>query len=406
MDKSIEHIAKGTKYTRAYGVPGDAGTTAIMLLYDEIGYNPETGTGIRGSWFAEEMYYHKQAGRQVCVYINSPGGQVYDGFNIIQAIEDCGADTHIVGMAASMAGIISQFGKKRTMNDFAIGMIHGVGGSDKDSKLTTITQQQLKECLMKRSNLNEKAIDKMMAPGNEEWMDSSEMLEKGLIDEVVITGKSVDNAPKLKNLKKNFETTADVFKIYTSIVNELTLKPTNDTDMEELKKVGAELGIENATSDSVVAKIKELKTASTNAADLQTKLTAAEKGKTDAEAAKKTAEDSLATERKARATELVENAILAGKIKEDSKQEFIDLANTNYDLAKKTLNAIQTTAAAASTVHNFLGAPANGGTAATEDYETLARTNPEKLAKIANEEPEKFARLQAAYIQKQQTNQK
>lgn len=387
--------AENTKYTNAIN-----GDKAIMLLYDYIGYNPKDGTGIRGAWFAEEMYWHKQSGRNVCVYINSPGGQVYDGFSIIQAILDCEADTHIVGMAASMAGVIAQFGKHRSMNDFAVGMIHPPAGGNE--KLTAITKDQLKDCLTKRSKLSEKQINAMMAEGEETWLDSSEMLEKGLIDEVIITGTNVDEKINLKKINAKVLNVNETYKIYSDIVNEITSSTPNPTDMD-IKLVGAELGLDNADQSMVLNKIKEIKTAAAEKAALQTKFDAAEAAKTAAETAKATAENALKEERKARATELVENAIASGKIKEDSKADYIALAESNYDLAKKTLNGIQAGGTVHNSVMNILPTGGSAKDVAVEDYESLAKNDPKKLQEIAEKEPAKFDKLVADYQAKQKS---
>lgn len=380
---------EGTKFTNAI-----SGNRAIMLLYDYIGYNTKENTGIRGIWFAEEMYWHKAQGRTVCVYINSPGGQVYDGFSIIQAILDCDADTHIVGMAASMAGIISQFGKVRSMNDFAVGMIHPpVGGNE---KLIEITKEQLKECLLKRSKLSEKKINAMMSDGEETWLDSSEMLDMGLVDEIVVTGKNVENKINSKKINEKVLNVNEYFKIYTDIINSLNANSPNPTDMD-LKLVGAELGLENADQTAVINKIKEIKTAAAEKTQIQQKLTDADAAKVAAETAKTTAEASLKAERAARATELVENSILAGKIKEESKADYIKLAEENYDLAKKTLNGIQTGGTIHNSVHNFVDPAGKTAGAAIEDYESLAKNDPKKLQEIAEKEPAKFEKLIADF---------
>lgn len=389
-----------TQFTNAIN-----GNTAIMFLYDYIGQAPKgVDSFIRGQWFAEEMYYHNQANREICVYINSPGGQIYSAFSIIQAILDCEADTHIVGMAASMAGVLAQFGKKRTMNDFAVGMIHPPSGTD--GKLLEMARAQLKDCLMKKSKLKEKQITSMLADEAEDtWLDSSEMLSMGLVDEVIVTGKKKDVFQKIniKNFNSELLNVNESFKIYSDIVNSLTppttgdQKPPTPNDMD-IKLVGAELGLENVTDETlVINKLKEVKTAAASVVDLTNKLNTSEAAKTAAETAKTTAETALATERKERATELIENAIIAGLIKDEVKTQYIELAVTNYSLAKQTLSGIQRPAVHNS-VHNFLNGNQPGGAAAeVETYENLAKNNPKKLNEIAEKDPAKFDKLVADY---------
>jgi ATP-dependent Clp protease protease subunit len=59
--------------------------------------------------------------KRIQVWINSPGGDVDDGYNIYNAMlkTKTKVDTHCYGMAASMAGAIFQAGHRRTMADYA-----------------------------------------------------------------------------------------------------------------------------------------------------------------------------------------------------------------------------------------------------------------------------------------------
>ena len=391
-----------TKYTNAVN-----GNKAIMFLYEYIGQPPKgINDWIRPQYFADEMYYHNQMGREICVYINSPGGQIYGGFTIIQALLDCEADTHIVGMAASMAGVVAQFGKRRTMNDFAVGMVHPPGGSA--GPVLELARQQLRDCLTKKSKLSAKKIEALLEDGADDtWLDSSQMESMGLVDEVISTGKKKPADFLNFNLKNGMEKFSDInetFKIYTDIVNSLTESTnlTSKNDMD-ITKIGAELGIENPTEATVLARLKELQTSNAAIGTVKTELETEKTAKAAIEAAKKTAEDTLLAERSARATELIENAILAGKIKEEVRKSYTELAVTNYDLAKQTLAGIVTAGAPAhASVHNVIdtkvGDPVN-----EETYENLAQNHPKKLAELFEKDRAKYDRLEAAYIAKSQT---
>jgi len=382
---------------------------AIMMLNDLIGYNSKTNTGIRADYFADEMYYHKDRGRDITVYINSPGGQVYAAFNIIQAILDCEANTHIVGMAASMAGVLSQFGVRRTMNDFAVGMIHPPNGGPE--ALIDITRKQLGDCLKKRSKMSAKRIDAMLENGADDtWLDASEMLSMGLVDEVIVTGakKNADLKISAKKINEKVLNINETFKIYSDIVNTLSTPPKKH-NMEILAQLGAELGIENADQSAVIAKVKDLKTAAAAKADIQNKLdsavtakTEAEAAKTAAETAKTVAETALKDERKARAQELIENAILAGKIKEDVKTEYIELATNSYDLAKKTISGIVSgTGSVHNSVHNSLHEEGAAKISPTESdakkYEDMLKNQPQALNKMYETDRAQYEKLENAF---------
>ena len=62
--------------------------------------------------------------------IDSPGGDVYEGFAIASAIQRYEGETHayIDGMAASAASYVALMADKVTMNDYSMFMIHNAWG--------------------------------------------------------------------------------------------------------------------------------------------------------------------------------------------------------------------------------------------------------------------------------------
>lgn len=91
---------------------------AEILLYDEIGY-----WGVTAGAFQQALL---QAGDgPVRVRINSPGGDVFDGLAIFNALaaHKGGVETVVDGLAASMASVIALAGPM-TMQDSSMFMIH------------------------------------------------------------------------------------------------------------------------------------------------------------------------------------------------------------------------------------------------------------------------------------------
>src|SRR3972149_5396231 len=85
---------------------------ADIYLFDEIGNG-----GINGQDFANEIQMLNDFGvTLINVHINSPGGGIIEGYSIFAAIINSKAEvhTHIVGVAASMAGIIAMAGRHIT----------------------------------------------------------------------------------------------------------------------------------------------------------------------------------------------------------------------------------------------------------------------------------------------------
>jgi len=143
---------------------------AKMFMYGTIGKE------INGQYFAEEMKWHHQHNRVVTVYINSPGGNVFDGYAIIQAIIDCQANTHVVGLAASMAGIASQFGIRRTANDFAVMMFHPPqGGQGSDKELLEIIEKKFLMIMSRCTGKVEEECKTLFMEGDN-YYDATQMI--------------------------------------------------------------------------------------------------------------------------------------------------------------------------------------------------------------------------------------
>src|SRR5919109_4674225 len=89
------------------------GTAAEILIYDEIGI-----FGISAKNFITELKSLKNVS-QITLGINSPGGDVFDGIAIYNALKRHGAKvtTRIDGIAASIASVIAMAGEKIQMPD-------------------------------------------------------------------------------------------------------------------------------------------------------------------------------------------------------------------------------------------------------------------------------------------------
>lgn len=111
-----------------YRITAEADGPARVDVYDEIG----------GSWFSDGVSAGDfvaqlaaiPSSRAVEVHINSPGGDVFDGISIYNAIaQRPGPVTTVVdGLAASAASFIAQAGKTRTVSPGSMMMIHDASG--------------------------------------------------------------------------------------------------------------------------------------------------------------------------------------------------------------------------------------------------------------------------------------
>lgn len=219
----------------------------IMLLDQPIGMDSDFPNDpfIDGSLFAKEMMYLDSMGKTtINVWIASGGGSVLDGMKIYNAILQTKAkvNTHII-FAASIAAVISQAGRERTMADFGKLMFHNPSGGD-DKGLAAI-KDSIITMVEKRSKLSYQDISKMMSRTT--WIGADEALALGLCD--TIEHSSDLNKPRMIGAVTEM---VNVAKLYVNNA----LKKTNN----KMNEVALSLGLaEDATQEQIAAAISELK---------------------------------------------------------------------------------------------------------------------------------------------------
>ena len=138
-------------------------------------------------------------GKDISIYINSPGGSVYAGYGIYDTMQFIGCDVSTIctGMAASFAAVLLVAGTKgkRMALPHSRVMIHqplgGVEGQASDIEITARqilrTKQELYEILALHSGVTIKKIEK--DADRDYWMTAPEAQKYGLIDEVLSARK-------------------------------------------------------------------------------------------------------------------------------------------------------------------------------------------------------------------------
>ena len=139
------------------------------------------------------------SGKDISIYINSPGGSVYAGLGIYDTMQFINSDVQTIctGMAASMAAVLLVAGKegKRSALPHSRIMIHqpmgGAQGQASDIEITAREIQKLKKELYTIiSEHSGQPIEKIYADGDRDfWMTSQEALEYGMIDEILTRKK-------------------------------------------------------------------------------------------------------------------------------------------------------------------------------------------------------------------------
>lgn len=135
-------------------------------------------------------------GKDISIYINSPGGSVYAGLGIYDTMQFVNSDVQTIctGMAASMAAVLLVAGKegKRSALPHSRIMIHqpmgGAQGQASDIEITAREIQKLKKELYTIiSNHSHQDFDKVWNDSDRDyWMTASEAKDYGMIDEVLV----------------------------------------------------------------------------------------------------------------------------------------------------------------------------------------------------------------------------
>lgn len=142
-------------------------------------------------------------GKDISIYINSPGGSVTAGLGVYDTMQFISSDvaTLCTGMAASMAAVLLVAGKegKRSALKHSRVMIHqplgGVQGQASDIEIEAREIQKFKKELYNIiSEHSHQPFDKVWNDSDRNyWMTSEEAKEYGMIDEVLMR-KPVSNA--------------------------------------------------------------------------------------------------------------------------------------------------------------------------------------------------------------------
>lgn len=137
--------------------------------------------------------------KDIIMYINSPGGSVYDGLGIYDTMQYVNPEvaTICTGMAASMAAVLMSAGTKgkRAALPHARIMIHqpsgGMQGQSRDMEITLRQMQELRKDLYQiLANHTGQKFDKIEEDSDRDyWMRAGEAKEYGLIDEVLERNK-------------------------------------------------------------------------------------------------------------------------------------------------------------------------------------------------------------------------
>lgn len=279
--------------------------------------------------------------------LNSGGGSVFEGNAMISTIRQSEAivDIYVDGMAASMAANIAISGSSLKMAKIAKILFHkatgGVMGNTEDLRsaadLLEDIEKDILEMLVEKTGKDEKYFKDEFFSGVDKFLNAEEALELKISDETY-------DKPDKENKFQDKQT--ELFQ-YSNIMNQI-----NNNKMEKvenLKMFNAFLGInENAGEVDMFKEVQKI-------ADSNEKLTkeVAEKVTEIADLTKnngilkdeiKGYKEVAETSRKEKIELLINGAVEAGKITEDAKEDYQNLAELDekgFEYVKKAIDKIK-----------------------------------------------------------------
>ncbi|HBZ8832789.1 TPA: ATP-dependent Clp protease proteolytic subunit [Citrobacter farmeri] len=189
---------------------------ADIFIYDEIGY-----WGVTAKQFVNDLRALGDV-THINLHINSPGGDVFDGIAIFNALKHHGAaiTVHIDGLAASMASVIAMVGNPVIMPENTMMMIHkpwGFAGGDANdmrdyADLLDKVESVLIPAYAQKTGKRTDEIAAMLE--DETWMDGTECVALGFADQVTpslqamacIHSKRIEEFEKMPNSIRNMIT--------------------------------------------------------------------------------------------------------------------------------------------------------------------------------------------------------
>lgn len=175
----------------------DAAERATVYIYGTIGDDWNEDDANRAREFAQTL--DALSPKPVDIRIDSPGGDVYEGFAIASAIQRYEGETHafVDGMAASAASYVAMMADRVTMNDYSMIMIHNawgicIGNRDEMRDMADRLEQidgTIAGVIAARSALD---IDEVKAAMTAEtWYRGDDALQAGMCDEVIVTEQRI-----------------------------------------------------------------------------------------------------------------------------------------------------------------------------------------------------------------------
>lgn len=168
-----------------YKIEAKADESATVYIYDEIGYWGTTAKDFICEIDALEA-------SSITLRVNSPGGDVFDGIAIYNALRNHPAtvESQVDGLAASIASIIAMAGDTITIAKNAFFMVHNAwsmtAGNAEEMRKMADTLDKIDATMVKaytdRTGQTQRSVRQMMA--DETWVSADDAVALGFADKI------------------------------------------------------------------------------------------------------------------------------------------------------------------------------------------------------------------------------
>ena len=225
---------------------------STLILDGPISSETWWGDEVTPQLFRDEL--KKITSNKLTVQINSPGGDVWAGVSIYDALKDLDAEVtvKVSGLAASIASIIAMAGDKIIMTPGSTMMIHrasmiAMGNTDdmqKAIEMLKTVEEGIENIYVDRTGQTKEAVKDMMEA--ETWMSAEKAVELGFADEVLTQVKDEEPvnafmgnfAFSMSATKESLENFAS--KVQEQVKAEAETEESNQVDDPEDTKVETE----------------------------------------------------------------------------------------------------------------------------------------------------------------------
>lgn len=361
------------------------------------------GFDVSGIAVAEEIdRLNAEGATKITERINSAGGDVIDGFNIVSANLRSNAQIVTIneGVAASMAAVILATGDVRQAFDFSTALIHdpSLGGkslSDQEDDQVRANLTKIKNSLVKilkdATGQTDQVIGEIM--GRETVLSATEQRKFGLVTNVIKS--RVKKAPANLTLLE-----------VMNHAEAATANPLEDTEIQTFKTRKMEqltnfLKLQSDASEgSILAAVQNL---ATEANTMTKTLESTQNELAEAKQALATANESLGAAHKANVVLAVNAAIESGKFTDEQRETLTTQATQNLTMFSAMVEAMPIPHASA--LDQIQAAAVNGdntykneaGKEVKKDFDWYQKNDPVGLQNLQRTNPKEFERMYNEY---------